>query len=472
MIQIRDYQRRMIDEARQAIGNGHRCLVIQSSTGSGKTVLASEMVRAAVDKKSTVHFTVHRRNLIKQTAQTFDGFGIGYSYIASGYEQGSAQTNICSIDTLKHRIDGITFPKLLFVDEAHMSGSDGWSFIINRYKAAGTIIIMLTATPWRLDGSGLGNHASYMICGPSMDWLINNNYLSDFEGYNPRILDLATVKNVGNDYSQSELSEMLEGNSVVVGDAVEYYRRHAMGKLCVAYAVSRKHSEFIASKFNEAGIPAAHIDGLTPDKERERIIRDYADRKILVLTNCELITTGFDLAAQVGKDICIEAVSLLRPTQSLSLYLQMVGRGLRYKKSPAIIFDHANNFYNHGMPNYNHQWTLDDRRQSRSRSEAGMAVSQCRDCGFSWAGSNRVCPKCGVIREVKEEKVNAIAGELGKVTRESAEEFERRRLEDKRELWNAKTLDELSELGRKRGYKNPTRWAMKIISARKAKRKK
>jgi len=216
---------------------------------------------------------------------------------------------------------------------------------------------------------------------------------------------------------------------------VKHYREHAMGRLAVAYCTSRKHSNMVAASFRDAGIPAAHVDGDTPDVEMLRILRAYARREILVLCNADLLLFGFDLAAAVGMPVTIECMIDLRPTMSLTLQRQKNGRVLRYKDYPAIILDHGGNVNAHGLPCEEIDWTLEAKQSRETREkdeERASAVRQCtgghrdgpgmgekmRPCYFAHPPAPR-CPNCGSWYVVQSRMVEQVDGELVEVSRES-----------------------------------------------------
>lgn len=465
MIDLRQYQRDLIGAARRSL-SVNKSVLIQAATGAGKTALASAMVKGSYEKGSRTFFTVHRKDLIKQTSTAFEEFNIPHGFIASGYGYNPYQTiNICSIDTLKNRIDVIQPPKVAFIDECHLANSAGWSKVIRWMLNSGTYVVGLSATPWRLDGSGLGEHFHDMVSGPSMQWLIDNKYLSEYRYFAPSTVDTSGIGMVAGDYNKGQLAARMEQDAVIVGDAIKHYRKHADGKRAICYCVSRKHSEKTVENFKAAGIMAAHIDGETSMADRARLIKAFADGHIKVLCNVELITTGFDLAAQIGRAVAVEAIILLRPTKSLSLYLQMVGRGLRYDGTTHVILDHAGCALTHGLPAEDREWSLESREKRRGGGTGVIPTRQCDKCFFVHRPAP-LCPDCGHVYEIKFREVDEIEGELaelsvGAVLSGSADMTET----------EGKQLQHLIMYGRKKGYKNPEFWAAKVITANIQKRR-
>jgi len=419
MVNLFPDQSDMIERVVRSLQRGNKAVLLQSPTGSGKSVMASEIVRRAVAKGSSAWFMVPRRELIRQMSATFNDFDIRHGYISAGSKYRPMQdVYICGTDTIKTRLTSLAPPRLAIVDETHYGG-DGLDRIIKWLELHGTTILGLSATPWKLSGQGLGCWYADMVLGPSIKELIEAGRLSDYRPFAPDVVDLSRLKITGGDYAKGQLAEKMEQDRVLIGNAVKHYKSHAEGKLNIAYCVSIAHSQIVAQAFKDQGVPAAHIDGTTPDDERKRIIRAYANRELKVLTNCELLTFGFDLASQVGMDVTVECMSDLRPTKSLALQMQKWGRVLRRKDYPAIIFDHANNFKEHDLPCDDRHWTLEDReRGNRRQGERVEPVRHCwPGCGFCHKPAP-VCPNCGKVYEVQSREIEEIEGELGEIDKE------------------------------------------------------
>src|SRR4029077_7895346 len=169
-----------------------------------------------------------------------------------------------------------------------------------------------TATPQRLDGRGLGPDGksaggfTALVEGPTTSELMKLGMLSGYRAFAPGKIDLTNVRTVGGDYDAHQLSEAVE-KSVIVGDVVDHYRRHASGLKAIYFAVNIGFSKRLADAFTRAGIPAAHIDGMTPALERIMVARDLAQGRIKVIVNVALMGEGFDLAAVAGMDVNVEA---------------------------------------------------------------------------------------------------------------------------------------------------------------------
>src|SRR5699024_9074017 len=128
-------------------------------------------------------------------------------------------------------------------------------------------------------------------------------------------------------------------------------------------------SKDVANEFTNAGYSAAHIDGKTPKLERDSIIEGFRTGKVNILTNCDIVGEGFDVPE-------CSVVIMLRPTQSLSLYIQQSMRGMRYRPNKtSIIIDHVDNVRRHGLPDEDREWSLSGSKKTESESE--VKIKEC-----------------------------------------------------------------------------------------------
>lgn len=220
-----------------------------------------------------------------------------------------------------------------------------WRAVLEHY--AGPYHLGVTATPERLDGRGLADRFDALVCGPDIAELTRDGYLADVKLLTVPPPDLAGINTVAGDYAIKPLARLMSSGRLV-GDAVEHYQDHAEGRPAIAFCCSVAHAELVAERFRRAA-------GM-PTRERDRIIGGLASGELQVVTSCALISKGLDIP-DVG------AAILLRPTKSLTLYLQQVGRALRPKADgrPALILDHAGNALRHGHPAELRCWSLKGR---------------------------------------------------------------------------------------------------------------
>jgi len=455
-INLYAHQAQFVDELRRAMIQTYSVLA-QGATGLGKTCVAAHIAESAAAKGRRVFFTVHRSNLLDQTAATFRAFGIPHTFIVAGtrYED-HHQVAVASIATLARRLERIPAPDLLVIDEAHLAMAATWAKVVNFYRERGSRILGLSATPSRLDGRPLSDLFGALVCGPSTRWLMDNGFLSRYRAFAPSQIDVGGIKVRMGDFDREAL-EAAANKPALIGDAARHYARLAAGTRALCYCVSIRHSRDVAVHFTAAGIPAAHLDGTTPRAERERIIHAFADGTIKVLTNVDLVTTGFDLSAQVGREVPVETIIGLRPTASLALHLQMLGRGLRRKPNPATFLDHAGNLARHGFPDDEREWTLEGRPQSAKQAgQPNPLVRHCPQCHALHRGAT--CPECGYQHPTQARRIEAVEGELTEIARTEA------RLIARREQGQAKSLDELRALAARRGYRPG--WAERVFHAR------
>lgn len=464
-------QQKVFMETRDAF-RASRSVLIQAATGFGKTAIASATAKSATTRGNSVMMMVHRRELLKQASGAFEKAGIPHGLIAAGVTGNRHSTaQVALVGTLANRLDRYPAPKLLIVDEAHHSGAKSWSDIIDYYAERGTRILGLSATPERLDGTGLGRWFKQMVCGPSVRWLMDHGRLSDYELFAPspgQLPDLSGIRKTGGDLNRGQTAEVMSGTKVV-GNAVAEYSKIAHGKRAVVFCVSIKHSLGVVEKFRAAGYRAVHIDGESGD--RDEILRDFERGQIDVLCSVDLISEGFDVPG-------IECAISLRPTASLSLWIQQVGRALRVApgKTHAIILDHAGNSLpkeaggrGHGLPDQDRVWTLEGRiKKSRGAGSGEEAVPtrQCPVC-YRVHPPAPTCPKCGHEYPTMGRTVEELAGILTKVERKDFVAAAAK--SDRIEQGQAQTLEDLIRIGKMRGHKNPGFWARKIMESRAAK---
>lgn len=438
-MELRPYQNQLANDIRGAFGSGANRPLAVSPTGSGKTVLFSYITSQVLKRGSRVIIVAHRREILDQISATLKRVGVPHGFIQAGKSTSNQPAMVASIQTLARRLDTIPAPDLVIIDEAHHSVSKSYVQMFAAWPNAK--FIGVTATPERLDGKGLGAMFDRMVMGPSVQWLIDNGFLAQPVYYAPReVVDLSQVHTIAGDFDRSEAEEIVD-TPRITGDAVTHYVRFCNRQRAVAFCISVAHAQHVADTFNSCGIPSASIDGTLDPEVRKQRVEDLTAGKILVLTSCELISEGFDLPA-------VNAAILLRPTQSLSMHLQQVGRALRpYPgKTNAIILDHVGNCLRHGLAEQERDWDLGG-REKRLKKSSLVETKQCSKCFAIFAGT--VCPQCGSQREIAVREIEEVDGELQRL---SIEDISKKR-EERREEGKCKTLDDFRALAKLRGYK-------------------
>jgi DNA repair protein RadD len=427
---LRPYQIRAIESIRGQLRRGHVMAV--APCGAGKTVLIAEIIRSYLERsRKPAIVIVHRRELVDQTLHKLEAVGIRAGVVmgADSRRADHELVQVCGIQTLARR-DAIPPAGLVIIDECHHSASDSYREVLARYPSA--IVLGFTATPWRADGAGLAElwPAHVVVATPAE--LIAAGYLVPADCYAYDSPDLHDVSMSAGDYNQRELAIACD-TSVLVGSSVDEYLKHAAGKQALVFPVNCQHSQHLVAAYQSRGVNSAHLDWQTPSKERKQLVDAFRAGTLTVLSSCGVLTEGFDCPAA---EVCI----LDRPTRSLSLFVQMVGRVLRPSpgKSRALVHDHGGNLFRFGFPD-------DTRDYSPCAEQRALAVQCCLSCGAMVRGwrADGTCPMCGSLQalpaeereegEIKRGKDKRIvAGE--RLGRKEIEEIRNRFLELGREL--------------------------------------
>jgi superfamily II DNA or RNA helicase len=346
-------------------------------------------------------------------------------------------------------------PDIFIPDEAHLSAAKSQAEIIEYYRSQGALIVGLTATPWRLSGEGLNHLYDVMVQGPTTRWLIENGFLSDYKLFAPSRPDLGDVHTRMGDYINAELETAMD-NSSITGNAISHYIQHGQGRRTLCFCVSIKHSNHVAEQFRSQGIMAAHIDGETKHEDRVKAFKMFADGEIKVITSVAIFSEGFDLSAQIDREVPVEACILLRPTQSLTLYLQQVGRALRRKSEPALILDHAGNTMRHGLPDDDREWTLEGNpKRSRGKKEVeAVNIRQCPQCFMVHRPTVTACPSCGHIYVAAGRIPTEKEGELVEVDKEAQRVAHKKKMKHRGWLISKATcFEDFMAIEKEYGYK-------------------
>lgn len=434
-MKLRDYQQTLYESTRQAFRNGKRVLVV-APCGAGKSYIFSAM---AQNTKGDVLVLVHRRELKEQHERLFRDLGI-------------TNARVNTYQTERNRLGQYPKPKLLIVDEAHLSRSQGWSEIVEYYD---TYTVGLTATPVRLDGKPLGSIYTSMVQGITTKELIRQNRLAPYEYYAPVSVDTDNLKIQAGDFLMKDL-ERLMNDRAIYSDALKSWERIAGGEKTIAYCVTIDHAKRTADIFTAAGYPAVEIDGETPTKKRDQIMQDFRDGKIKILCNVGIISEGVSIDD-------VTCCLLLRPTQSHALYWQQAMRCMRFQPGKtAKIIDCAGNFSRNPLPDADVEWslTVPVKKESRTDKNGDFKIRTCKEC-FMVFPTAPVCPFCGASYSMDPKEIKAHEDiQLERITEEKKRELERLRKWQKREVAMCKTFQELLAIEKERGYKPG--WAFRM----------
>ena len=446
---LRPYQQQLITDIRLQYQLGNRSVLAVLATGGGKTYIFSYIAQQASVKGNRVLILVHRAELLDQASRSLRSMDVAHGRISAGRGMDlSHAVQIASVQTLARRLHLLPrdFFQLLVVDEAHHTTAGTWAKVIGHFAQAK--LLGVTATPIRSDGRGLGEHYQSMVEGPSAQWLTEHGFLAAAKVLAPPGFDSTGLRKRMGDFDPREAEQRV---GTIMGDCLGHYRKHLPGQTAIAFCCSVAHAEAVADLFQRNGIAAASIDGTMDAAQRRELLQRLAVGDLKVLTSCALIGEGVDVPSVGG---CI----LLRPTASVALHLQMIGRCLRPQPGKrAVVLDHVGNTLRLGHHLEPREWTLDGIKK-RDREQA-PSVKVCPQCFATSASTSQVCRECGHVFAPQERR------ELQQVDGELVEMEARER---KREQSSARDLEALRELAQQRGYKRG--WAERVYQARLAKR--
>lgn len=418
-MQLRPYQERAVSEVRAALRQYHSlCLALQ--VGGGKTVIASELIRLAALKGMRSLFLVHRIELVHQAAGRLQAFGIEPGIIKAGFTpRPSLPVQVACVPTLIKR--AMPVADLVILDECHHGVSQSWASIVEHYRAAGSYVVGITATPQRLDGKPLGSCFEAIIEPVTTRELVDGGFLIAPTVFAPPV-DLRGVRTRLGDYSIPELAERM---NPLCGHIIETWAARARGLRTVVFAVNIQHSMLIEEGFRQAGARVAHIDGKTPPRQRARVNAMLRAGDLDVVTQCALWTEGVDIP-ELG------CIVVARPTKSLSLHRQMIGRVMRPSpgKTRALVLDHAGNYHAHGSILDEIEWSLTGPVR---RVNDAAPVRTCKVCFAVLLPGVTACQECGAPVGA-ERGTPGIAGdgELIEITPEPKPTTEQKRAEYER----------------------------------------
>jgi superfamily II DNA or RNA helicase len=408
---------------------------VVSPTGSGKTALFCYISWKASQANTSVLILVHRRELVEQTSNTLEKFNVSHGIIQPGTRPDPTKNvQLGMVQTITRRTDRIREPKLIIVDECHHAVSNTYAKIIRAFPDAA--VIGFTATPLRLDGKGLKDYFSNLVLGPAVEWLMSEGFLCRPKYFAPPMqASMKGIKKRLGDFAMDQAGDTFSSRAVV-GDAVSHYRKLCSDARAVAFCCNIRHAQAVCDQFNEAGIASGIIHGQMKRDERKKIVSDLASGAIKVMVSVDVISEGFDIPS-------VEAAILLRPTTSLGLYLQQIGRVLRPSEGKtAYVLDHVGNITRHGFAEDLREWTLDGvEKQTKEKKEVSIH-RQCEGCYCMYLRAEPSCPECGwqppAVNVIKQ-----VDGELMEIRAKPLQLL----------LKNAKTREDLKKIQKARGYK-------------------
>lgn len=356
--QLREYQLKLVSEIYEKWERGAKAVLAQMPTGAGKSIVIASIVEHEVSKGKKVLVMAHRTELVTQLAtHLYEATDIEVGIIKAGFTPNYiSPIQVASVQSLSAKRRELTHKfDLIVIDEAHhYTTGTQYDKIVKYYDRAK--VLGVTATPQRLDGRGLWRSFDELVIGIAVQELIDQGHLSKFKYYSPdRVMTTDGAEISMGDYT-IEAIERLNSHIEVAGMALKAYYDYLVGKSAIIFTTGVEASIEITKAFNGSGIKAEHLDGTTKSEVRQSTLDRFRNKEIEVISNCALFDEGLDIPG-------LDAAILLRPTLSVSRYLQQVGRPLRVSEDKpfAIIVDLADNWRMHGLPNKVRSWTLSDR---------------------------------------------------------------------------------------------------------------
>lgn len=442
MLKLRDYQQDLYVKIKEKFQAGEQRVLAVLPCGGGKTALAAKIMQDTLDahEQGECLLLCHRIELKNQHIATLQAYGVDTSRI-----------RVESVFTEARRLDQRERPLLLCLDEAHLARSNSWMKVVNHFS---TLTLGLSATPCRLDGRSLGDVFTAMVQGVTHKELTALGRLAPFDYYAPGEIDLSEVKKRGGDFAVDEVEDLVCSRTIY-GDVLKSYRRFADGRRTIAYCVSVRHSREVADMFNAAGIPAASLDGSMSAPLRAEIMQKFRAGELLVLSSCNILSEGLDIPA-------ISCSLLLRPTDSLALYIQQSCRALRADPDNpdkrAVILDMVGNVSRHCFPDTEREYSLTHGAKPTKEYNADGTLA-LRICGFCFktfenkGGAGTSCPFCGEAYELKPRELKKMEEvELQRLDQEKAEAEYRRKQQLARDIRNARNYQDFVAIADKNGY--------------------
>lgn len=451
---LRNYQKTIINSCRDAFKNRYKKLCCVLPCGAGKTAIFCYLAYLNTIKKSDnrVLILLHRKELLKQTAEAFQAFQISTDHIT-----------IAMIQSFKNTLKtGVKPYSLIIIDECHHATSSSFQRVLSVYS--GVPLIGFTATPARLDGKPLSEIFDRLIVGVDYAYLIENKYLVDYDYFSPDLnFDFSKWKLKSGDFDTTDNAFHLD-RKAIYGDILKYLD---LSKKTIIYSPTVEYSKKLENQINSFfnSPVSAEFNGTTPQSERDQIITDFKNGKIKILINVDLIGEGFNVPS-------CDCVFLLRATQSLTLYIQQAGRALRADPSNpnkrASIFDFVGNIYRFGFPDAPRVWSLSSTLKNTHKHETvhdSLIIKTCPNCLHSFVPSqmlpNRSCPFCNASLPLNRKEI------LIKDKKELALIKESQLIENRKECGRCRSFQQLKKLGEERGYAHPAQWAFYVLKNRK-----
>lgn len=439
---LRPGQTAALDRIQDAYRRGKRAPLLCAHTAFGKSALTKYMLGRT---KKSVLYLCHREPLMEMISADLTAAGLRHGMIAANSNAlpNTYKTHVAMMQTVSRRLDRLPFFDWIISDEAHLAMSPTWAAILQHYNTSWHL--GMSATPCRLDGKGLGTFYDEIVYGPSIRESTNRGYLAPVRVFAPP----TDIEAGATGKLSLESAARLLNTPAITGSAIGEMKKRSADRQAVAFCCTREHAESVAAQFRREGISSVAVDSTM--KDRKERIRDFETKRIQVLVNVELLTTGWDYPP-------VSLGIFLRDTESVALYLQMCGRFMRTSpgKADAIIQDHVGLVTRHGMPDADREWTLEGREKRASASP----VRQCMSCYAVFAPAPK-CPACGyTIPAVARPRAQVQrSGDLDEITEVEAKA--KRQADIKAALSRAVSLKDFQAVAR--AFGNKPGWAFQMF---------
>jgi len=400
MMQLRDYQEDLLYGVQAALAEEQARVMMQLPTGGGKTIIAGALLKKWLKGGRKAVWLTHRKELVTQTREQLVDADVASKVDARwtpGHDAPARRNGVAILmaQTVSRRTARMDVWRkygssdLMIVDEAHHAAADGWTRAMRQWPGR---ILGMTATPWRLSHKeGFDHLFSALLCGSQIVDLQSGNHLCDVQVRipTPQWIVRGGAVDMTGEYSDAGIEAANQDRpDVMTAGALRFWQEQAQDRQTIVYAVSVNHANNLVKVFRHAGVPAAAMLGDTKEKERAALIAGFKRGVLQVLVNVAVATEGFDLPDA-------SCVVITRPTKSLTLYLQMVGRGLRPKEDNGncLILDLAANAETHGLPADEREWSLEPREAQEA--DGDPLVVRCDQCGTVSPAASHTCQNCG-----------------------------------------------------------------------------
>lgn len=398
------FQQKAVADALRCTPDGGRALIC-APTGTGKSLILAALAAAHASLGRSVGICVHREELLAQTAERLRAAGLQFGIIAPGNTPAPHErVQLCMAQTVRRRMKTVPFD-VAINDEAHR---DEFSVVI---KSDPRWLYGLTATPHRTDGR-LGEwYGNNLITAISYSQAIEAGYIVKARVFAPDVPDLSGVSISKGDYDPGQVAEKLLALGHV-GSIVDNWLANANGEKTVVFCVNVQHAERTTAEFRARGIPARCVTGETPHAERLVSMASFRAGTIRVLVNVSVYTEGLDVADA-------SVIVLDRPTHSLTLFMQICGRGGRKfpGKQSYKVFDHTGSVFEHGSPTMDREWDLAPPEKRERKGDAAPTFKRCPKCFFVFLPGQTACPNCATPNTTR--PVKHQAGKLVEVEPEA-----------------------------------------------------